>query len=134
MAIAPVSSTAANVPPPADPMHQALGQLTSAIQSGNLSAAQSAYSTLSQSASSNPNDPFAQALAQIGDDLQSGDITQAKQDLATLQQQMKGAHHGHGHHHHAGGAGPAQSAGATTSTSNDPTAPTSSTNLVDVTA
>lgn len=86
-------------------MRQALGQLTSAIQSGNLSAAQSAYSTLAQTAGSNPNDPFAQALAQIGDDLQLGNITQAQQDLATLQQQMKGAHRHHGHHHHAGGAG-----------------------------
>jgi hypothetical protein len=38
MAINPVSSST-NVPPPADPMRQAFGQLTSAIQSGNLSAA-----------------------------------------------------------------------------------------------
>jgi thioredoxin-like negative regulator of GroEL len=91
MTIAPVTSASVSVPPPADPMLQAFGQLTSAIQSGNLSAAQSAYSTLSQAASSNPNSPLAQALSQIGNALQSGDLSQAQQALTTLQQQMQGA-------------------------------------------
>ncbi len=95
MAISPISSST-NVPPPVDPMRQAFGQLTSAIQSGNLSAAQSAYATLSQGTSNDPNSPFAQALSTIGNALQSGNLSDAQQALATLQQQMqgsKGAHH-----------------------------------------
>jgi thioredoxin-like negative regulator of GroEL len=136
MAIAPVSFTSSNVPPLADPMRQALGQLTSAIQSGNLSAAQSAFSTLSQAAANNPNSPLAQALNQIGDALQSGDLSKAQQALTSLQQQMqatKGAHHHHGgHHHKAADADASQSTTSTTST--DLTAPASSTSLVDVTA
>ena len=136
MTIAPVTSASVNVPPPADPMLQAFGQLTSAIQSGNLSAAQSAYSTLSQAASSNPNSPLAQALSQIGNALQSGDLSQAQQALTTLQQQMqgaRGAHHHHGGHHHKA-ADVDQSQSATSTTSTDPTTSTSSTSLVDLTA
>lgn len=133
MAIAPISSTSSNISPPADPLRQAFGQLTSALQSGDLSAAQSAYAALTQAGGSNPNSPIAQALSQIGDALQSGDIGKAQQAMATLQQQMqamKGAHHHHGHHHAGGGDKP-QSATAPAGTSSDPT---TATNLVDVTA
>ena len=112
MAITPVSSSNSAVSPPADPLRQAFGQLTSAIQSGDLAAAQSAYATLSQAGGGDPNSPFAQALSQIGDALQAGDVGKAQAALATLQQQMqaaKGAHHHHGHHHHGGGAEASQS-------------------------
>jgi hypothetical protein len=83
MAISPVSSSS-NIPPPADSLRQAFGQLTSAVQSGNLSAAQSAYTTLSQ----------------------------AQSALASLQQQMQGLR-GAQHHHGprpAGGADQSQTA------------------------
>jgi hypothetical protein len=96
---------------------------TSAIQSGNLSAAQSAYATLSQAQSNQGSGPFSQALSQIGDALQSGDIGKAQAALASLQQQMQamtGAHHHHGHHH-AGGADQSQAATAAVSTNGDPT-------------
>ena len=134
MAITSISSSSANVPPPGDPMRQAFGQLTSALQSGNLSAAQSAYATLSQNGGGDPNNPFAQALSQVGDALQSGDIGKAQAALASLQQQMqamRGAHHGH---HHGAAAGPSQSAAASTVASGGTTASTPSTNLVDVIA
>jgi thioredoxin-like negative regulator of GroEL len=137
MAIAPVSTTSVSIPPPIDPMRQAFGQLTSALQSGNLSAAQSAYTTLMQAQPNQGSSPLSQALSQIGDALQSGDIGKAQAALASLQQQMqamKGAHHHHGHHHAGGGGDKSQSASASSSTSNDPTASTTSTNLVDVTA
>jgi thioredoxin-like negative regulator of GroEL len=137
MAIAPVTSSASNILPQVDSLRQTFGQLTSALQSGDLSAAQSAYSTVSQAVGSNPNSPFAQALAQIGDALQSGDVGKAQAALATLQQQMqaaKGAPHHHGHHHHAGGSSQTLSVTAAASTSSDPVAATGSTNLVDVTA
>ena|ERR1700690_3438626 len=135
MAIAPVSTTSSSIPPPIDPMRQAFGQLTSAIQSGDLSAAQSAYTALTQAQPNQGSGPFSQALSQIGDALQSGDIGKAQQALAALQQQMKamkGAHHHHGHHH-AGGDGD-KSQSASPSTSSDPTTSTTSTNLVNVTA
>jgi DNA-binding FadR family transcriptional regulator len=106
---------------------QALSQLSSALQSGDLSAAQSAYNTLSQSVGGNPNSPAAQALQQIGNALQSGDTNQAQQALQQLQQKMR-AHHGG--HHQASGADQSQTATATSGTD----ATSSSTNLVDVTA
>ena len=136
MAIAAVSSSSGNVSPPTNPMQQAFGQLVSAIQSGNLSAAQSAYTTLTQASSNNPNSPFAQALSQIGDALQSGDIGKAQQALASLQQQvqaMKGAHHHHGHHHNSD-SDQSQSTTAPANTTGDATKSTPSTNLLDVTA
>ena len=110
---------------------QAFSQLSSALKSGDLSAAQNAYSTLTQSAGGNANGPFAQAMQQIGTALQSGDTDQAQQALQQLQQQMQSmrAHHDGGHHH-AGGADQSQAAAATSAT--DTTS--SSTNLVDVTA
>ena len=136
MAITPVSTTSASIPPPIDPMRQAFGQLTSAIQSGDLSAAQNAYTALTQAQPNQGSGPFSQALSQIGDALQSGDIGKAQQAMAALQQQMramKGAHHHHGHHH-AGGGDKSQSASASPSTSSDPTTSTTSTKLIDVTA
>ena len=133
MAISAVSGST-STPPAASPQRQAFGQLISAIQSGDLSAAQSAYATLTQGGSNSGNGPFAQALSQIGDALQSGDIGKAQAALASLQQQMqalKGSHHHHGHHHHA--ADDTQTASAATTTSSDSTA-SDPTNLVDMTA
>lgn len=133
MAISPVSSSS-NIPPPADSLRQAFGQLTSAIQSGNLSAAQSAYTTLSQAQPNQDSNPFSQALSQIGDALQSGDIGKAQAALAALQQQMqglKGAQHHHGPRP-VGGADQSQAA-APVSVNSDPTTPPTSTNLIDVT-
>jgi hypothetical protein len=127
---------------------QAFSQLGSALQSGNLTAAQSAYNTLSQSPAAQGSGPFAQALQQIGQDLQSGDIAGAQKALAALQQQAQGHHH----HHHHGGSQPTQVASNSTATSPTPTANdgdandvtaaasvnlpanSSSTNLVNITA
>ncbi len=82
-------------------------QLTKALQSGDLSGAQTAYATLVQNLpSQNPNgsntstNPFQQAIATIGPDLQKGDLSGAQQALKTLQSQMKEMHH----HHHQHGA------------------------------
>ncbi|MGH6683387.1 MAG: hypothetical protein ACRECA_05595 [Pseudolabrys sp.] len=137
MAIAPVSSASTGISPPIDSTRQTLTQLTNAIQSGNLSAAQSAYSTLSQAAGSDPNSPFAQALDQIGDALKSGDLTKAQQTLANLQQHMQtatGAHRHHGHHHASNADQPQPITTIPAGASNDPAPSTTSTNLLDVTA
>jgi hypothetical protein len=129
------------------PIRQAFSQLSTALQSGDLSAAQSAYSTLSQSPAAQGNGPFAQTLQQIGQDLQSGDIAGAQKALAALQQQVQGHHH-----HHHGGSQPVQAASnngtqSANTTSNDsdaddtaapaavnPTADPNSTNLVNIKA
>lgn len=93
-------------------------QLGQALQSGNLTQAQSDFATLSQNLSAvaqsrgvttpaTNNSPAAQAFAQLGQDLQSGNLQGAQQDFTNLKQdaqrsssQQVGVHHGH-HHHHA---------------------------------
>lgn len=98
-------------------------QLGQDLQTGNLTQAQSDFSTLSQNLSgllqnntaattaatastTTPTNSIAQAFAQLGQDLQSGNLQAAQQDYTTVQQdaqqnasqQVAGHHH---HHHHA---------------------------------
>jgi len=93
-------------------------QLGQALETGNLSQAQSDFATLSQNISAanqssgattpaTNNSPAAQAFAQLGQDIQSGNLQGAQQDFTNLQQdvqqsssQQVGGRHGH-HHHHA---------------------------------
>ena len=66
--------------------------MMSALKSGDLNAAQQAYSSLTQGRGTPPaNSP----LAQIGQALQNGDLAGAQKAA----QSMHGAHHGH---HHGG--------------------------------
>jgi outer membrane protein assembly factor BamD (BamD/ComL family) len=93
-------------------------QLGQDLQSGNLTAAQSDFTTLSQNlsgasqssattaSSATGNNALAQAFAQLGKDLQSGNLQGAQQDFANLQQdvqqtsgQQVAGHHGHHRHH-----------------------------------
>jgi hypothetical protein len=71
-----------------DPYQKNTQQLSQALKSGNLTGAQSDFTTLqaafSQSAStstSTATSPMAQALSQLGSDLYSGDISAAQEDL-----------------------------------------------------
>lgn len=130
MTVAATSNTPANPPPPSD-ARQSFSQLVSAIRSGDLDAAQSAYADFSQSSASKTG-PLAQTVGQIGDALQSGDIGQAQQALASLQQHAKGAHH-HGGHHRDGDS-KTQSAPPATTPGTGTAATTTSSNLLDVTA
>ncbi len=78
-------------------------QLAQALQSGDLGAAQSAYSTLSKdfpNLTSNSNSP----LAQVGKALQSGNLSGAQTAFASI--------HGGHHHHHS----TSQGASSTTNT------------------
>jgi outer membrane protein assembly factor BamD (BamD/ComL family) len=94
-------------------------QLGQDLQSGNVAAAQSDFTTLSKNLSTiiqaptattttaaNPSaSPLATAFAKLGQDLQSGNLQAAQQDFATVQQdaQQLSANQqvaGHGHHHH----------------------------------
>jgi len=101
MTISAISSFSASQTSNYQNYRQAFSQLTNALQSGNLSAAQSAYDTLASSPAAQGTGPLAQTLQQIGEDLQSGHLADAQQALASLQQQQQA--HGHHHHHHGGG-------------------------------
>ncbi len=107
MSISGVSgSTASYATTQQDSQRQNLIALTKAINSGDLSGAQQAYSALTDPSNGNtphPNSPLGQALAQIGKDLQSGDLGDAQQTLSNLRGQARGHHH---HHHHAAATEP----------------------------
>ena len=100
MTISAISSFSASQTANYQNYRQAFSQLSNALQSGDLSAAQSAYDTLASSPAAQGTGPFAQALQQIGQDLKAGDLDGAQKALASLQQQRA---HGHHHHHHNGG-------------------------------
>jgi len=73
-----------------NPIEQAIedySQLSSDLQSGNLSGAQSAYSNLSQllGASGSGNNPVANDLSALGQALSSNNLTQAQSAFAQLQ-------------------------------------------------
>jgi outer membrane protein assembly factor BamD (BamD/ComL family) len=95
-------------------------QLGEDLQSGNLSAAQTDFTTLqslspqssssssatSSSSSSTSSNPIAQEFQELSQALQSGNLTQAQTDYSQLQQDFQsqsssGEHH---HHHHESGS------------------------------
>ncbi|MGD1104276.1 MAG: hypothetical protein ABSA59_19675 [Terriglobia bacterium] len=82
---------------------QRLGQ---DLQAGNLSQAQSDFSTLSQNLSGplQSNTTLAQAFSALGSALQSGNVSAAQQAYAIFQQDIQQADQSHHHHHHAGGS------------------------------
>ena len=90
---------------------QGIKDLTAALQSGDLAAAQKAFAAL-DSGNSNSNSNSNSPLAKIGQALKNGDLAGAQQAM----QAMK-ARHG-GHHHHG-------SQQAATTTPAAPPAPTS---------
>ncbi len=101
MTISAISSATASPVSNFQTIRQAFSQLTSALQSNDPAAAQSAFDTLSSSPLAQGNDAFAQAIQQIGQDLKSGNLADAQKVLQALQQQQQA----HGHHHHHGGGG-----------------------------
>ena len=91
---------------------QDFDNLGSALQSGNLSQAQTAYSALVQNTPSNSQAQNSQqsGTSSIGADfialgqaLQSGNLTETQTAYAQLQQDIQVAH-GYHHHHHGGQA------------------------------
>jgi hypothetical protein len=89
--------------------------LANALQSGSLTGAQSAFSSLQKDlpglsqllqtgSSSSPspaqNNPIATALQSLQSALQSGDLSGAQQAFANLQQGLQGAGAAHRRHHH----------------------------------
>lgn len=87
-----------------NPIQQQIQQLGTALQSGNLSAAQSDFASL-QAAFSQPSTttgaptstaggPVNQAFNQLASDLQSGNLSAAQKDFATVQQDIHGPNGG----------------------------------------
>ena len=114
MTISAISSSNASFISTFQQDRQAFNQLTSALQSGDLTAAQNAYNTLASSPMAQGNGPFAQAIQEIGKDLQAGDaasLADAQKVLSSLQQAR-----GHHHHHHGGG----EVSGASSTNATDP--------------
>jgi hypothetical protein len=81
---------------PSNPYQQAYQQLGRDLKSGNLSAAQSDFSTLQKTfsqpttISAAPADPVTQAFNQLAADLKSGNLSAAQQDFSTLQRDIRG--------------------------------------------
>jgi len=87
-----------------NPMQQQLQQLSQALQSGNLSEAQSDFATLQQAfsqpaatsgttsgaTSTATTNPVNQSFNQLASDLQSGNLAAAQKDLSTVQQDLHG--------------------------------------------
>jgi ribosomal protein S20 len=77
-------------------VQQEFQQLGQDLESGNLSAAQSDFSTLQQflpqnssTSSAQSNSPIAQAFSQLSKDLQAGNLSAAQQDYTTIQQDFQ---------------------------------------------
>ena len=102
---------------------QRLGQ---DLQSGNLSQAQSDFSSLQQllpggqqnsllapTSGAQGSNPLATAVSQLAQDLKSGNLSAAQSDFATVQQDLQQAgsqfRAGHAHHHHHSDADSGQS-------------------------
>ncbi len=102
----------------AQQLQQEFQQLGQDLQSGDLSAAQTDFTTLQQigsnssstssssTSSTASSNPLAQAFNQLGQDLQSGNLSAAQQDFTNIQQNLQSQAsqtQGHHHHHHGGG-------------------------------
>jgi hypothetical protein len=93
--------------------------LGGALQSGNLSTAQSALATFQQDLQSNApaassqtsaNQPFGKNtqantdFQNLASALQSGDLSSAQKAFASLQTDLQATQKGHHHHHHGSGS------------------------------
>jgi outer membrane protein assembly factor BamD (BamD/ComL family) len=136
-------------PSPAQQVQQDYAQLGQALQSGNLTNAQSAYSALAQElqtqdasssnttttgSASTSDDPISTDFSALGQALSSGNLTQAQGAFSQLQGDVKTAEQAnaaqsqtaptqtHHHHHHHGGGGSASSTSSSSSSTGSSTA------------
>lgn len=80
-------------------------QLGQDLQAGNITRAQSDFSSLSQnfSGSLQSNSSMSQAFSALGTALQSGNLAAAQKAYSTLQNDVEQSGLGHHHHHHSAG-------------------------------
>jgi len=128
---------------PFQQLRQDFQSLGTALQSGNLSSAQSAYgqmqqvfqgvgapatsATVSLSSTAGASGSFRSQMANLGSDLQSGNLPAAQSTYSSIMSQVQS-------HHHSGGAkgmgGGMQSAGVLSSTSGSTSGSTTSGSLI----
>jgi outer membrane protein assembly factor BamD (BamD/ComL family) len=102
-------------------IQQDFQQLGQDLQAGNLTQAQTVFSSLTQllpaqfqtnsatsttQSGSQTSNPISQALSQLGSDLQSGNLSAAQSDFSTLQNDLQRAQSTGGFHHHHTHGGP----------------------------
>jgi hypothetical protein len=109
-------------------------QLTQALQSGNLSNAQQAFSALTGRATSSGfvSVQLAQDLSKLGSALQSGNLTSARQAYSSVQQNLQHSNPLAAHHHrphHGGGGSHLLTSGFPDSTGNSDSSTTSPSNV-----
>lgn len=104
-------------------MRQDFRSLSAALQSGDISSAQSAFATLQNdlksapanskaSALLDPNTPAGKDFKALQDALKSGDVKAAQTAFVTLRKDLQaGKAHGHHHHHKADNDGDADDKG-----------------------
>jgi hypothetical protein len=121
--------------------------LANALQSGDLTSAQSAFDTLQTDLQNAPASSKTSALLDqtttvgkdlkaVQDALQSGDLKAAQDAFTTLKQDLRGAHRAHGHHHgHRVGndSNADDGTSATTTTAPDSSSTTSTTDTTETT-
>jgi hypothetical protein len=129
-------SSAATSNPNKQQIKQGFQQLGQDLQSGNLSQAQSDFSSLQQllptgqqsslltpASGVQSSNPLATAVSQLAQDLKSGNLAAAQSDFAAVQQDLQqaspqlGAAHGRHHHHHQSDTDSGQSSSQPNSTS-----------------
>lgn len=97
-------------------------QLTQALQSGNLTTAQQAFSALTNSATGSGllSAQLTQDLSKLGSALQSGNLSSARQAYASAQQNLQSSNPVAAHHHrpHHGGLSQLLTSGYPDSSSN----------------
>jgi hypothetical protein len=117
-----------------NPFRTDFTDLANALSSGNLSAAQSAFSAIQQlqpgrfgaapsstsAGSTGSTSPISADFAALGKALQSGDLNGAQAALKQLQQDLGSARQAHHHHHHkrATGAQPTDASSQNDDTNN----------------
>ena len=107
--------------------------LVDALRSGNATAAQQAYSDITQSDSPLPggqNGPWGRLLAAIGSELQTGNLSGAQQAIGWSERPAPKAHR---HHHHHDGQGATAQQPATNSSASSAASVIQITELVSVT-
>ena len=115
--------------PTKDQFKQDFQAVQTALQSGDLSAAQDAFSKLQElqkqhapknGSGQNSSNPMQKDMSALQSALSSGNLQDAQSAFSQLQTDMKakGAHHGH---HHGGGSSTGEQSSTTTPTSTDST-------------
>jgi outer membrane protein assembly factor BamD (BamD/ComL family) len=93
-------------------LQQMLPQSTTSDSSATSASSSSTSSTSTSTSSTSSSSPTSTSLSslysQLGQDLQSGNLSAAQQDYTDIEQKMSSAQ-GHHHHHHGSGSGSSSS-------------------------